>query len=138
MSKDCGDCGGCFSEVKDSGQRQKFETGSLRDTRKGKGRSDLITPIALKRIAIHYENGSDKYGDWNWTKGQPVMRFFDSAARHLYTLLEYKLKGKELDEDHLAAVVWNIMAIIHTEEIVKEGLLSENLIDWPIPDERKI
>ena len=69
-------------EVKDSGARQQFHTGAVRDIQKGKGRYDLITPIALKRLAKHYENGAVKYGDSNWTKGIPLKRITDSAIRH--------------------------------------------------------
>jgi len=122
-----------FKKVQDSGQMEDFDTGSVRDTRDGKGRFDLITPIAMKRIAQHYENGAKKYKDRNWEKGQPVSRFFDSATRHLNTLMELKLKGKPLDEDHLAAAIWNLMAIIHVEDMVAEGLLPLHLVDWPKP-----
>ena len=37
-------------ELKDSGKREEFTTGSRRDTREGKGRYDLISPIALTRV----------------------------------------------------------------------------------------
>jgi hypothetical protein len=58
-------------EVKDSGKRQEFETGAVRDVRDGKGRYDLISPYALKRLAIIYERGALKYGDDNYLKGMP-------------------------------------------------------------------
>lgn len=122
-----------FNSVKDSGERQEFSTGSVRDTRNGKGRFDLLDPISLARIAKHYENGSLKYGDWNWSKGQPVMRFIDSAMRHLNKLMELKIKGKPMDEDHLAAACWNIMAVMHVEEMVRCGILPTDLIDYPEP-----
>lgn len=116
-----------FKEVKDSGKRQEFSTGSVRDTRAGKGRFDLISPIALKRLAQHYENGSIKYGDRNWEKGQPLSRYLDSLIRHAYCLLE----GKK-DEDHASAIAWNAMAYVHTEEMIKRGLLPQELNDMPI------
>jgi hypothetical protein len=115
-----------FDNVKDSGTREAFETGSQRDTRVGKGRFDLISPIFLKRLAKHYENGSLKYKDRNWEKGQPLARYLDSAERHLNDFKE----GKR-DEDHLAAVAWNIAAIIHTQEMIDRGLLPKELNDLP-------
>jgi hypothetical protein len=115
-----------FKEVKDSGKRQEFSTGSVRDTRTGKGRFDLISPIALKRLAQHYENGSIKYGDRNWEKGQPLSRYVDSLIRHAYCLLEGKA-----DEDHASAIGWNAMAYVHTEEMIKRGLLPKELNDMP-------
>lgn len=113
-----------FDEVKDSGQRQEFETGSKRDTRDGKGRYDLIPAYALSRLARHYENGARKYGDRNWEKGQPLARYLDSMIRHAYRFL-----GGSRDEDHLAAVAWNALAYIETEERIKKGILPKELDD---------
>jgi hypothetical protein len=113
-----------FDEVKDSGQRQEFETGSKRDTRDGKGRYDLIPAYALSRLARHYENGAKKYGDRNWEKGQPLARYLDSMIRHAYKFL-----GGSRDEDHLAAVAWNALAYIETEERIKKGILPKELDD---------
>ena len=110
-----------------------FTSGSVRDAREGKGRFDLVSPIAMKRLAQHYENGAKKYQDRNWEKGQPVMSYLDSAERHLNTLKEMKLKGLPLDEDHLSAIMWNIGAIIHVEEMVRCGLLPTELLDYPKP-----
>lgn len=117
---------GSYTEVKDSGARQDFSTGSVRDTNEGKGRFDLLSPIFLTRLAQHTQNGSVKYGDRNWELGQPVSRFFDSAMRHLMKHLE-----GHRDEDHLAAAAWNIQGIIHVEEMVKRGKLPHELVNWP-------
>ena len=115
-----------FDKVNDSGKREEFTTGSKRDTRIGKGRFDLISPIALKRLAKHYENGAVKYGDRNWEKGQPLSRYMDSLIRHAYCLLE----GKR-DEDHASAIAWNAFGYIHTEELIEKGLLPKELNDMP-------
>ncbi len=115
-----------FTSVKDSGKRQEFDTGSVRDTREGKGRYDLIPPIAIERLAHHFENGAVKYGDRNWEKGQPLTRYLDSAIRHIYTFLE-----GDRSEDHLIAGVWNLMAAVHTEEMISRGLLPFELNDLP-------
>ena len=120
-----------YLRVLDSGTRESFDTGSVRDTREGKGRYDLITPIGLKRLAQHYANGAVKYGDRNWEKGQPISRYVDSAIRHLYAFLD---GGR--DEDHLAATAWNALAAIHTEEMVARGELPNELNDLEVKDER--
>lgn len=123
---------GSFSEIdprfvtKDSGERQEFETGSVRDTRDGKGRYDLLPPAAMRRLAQLYERGALKYGDRNWEKGQPVMRYVDSAMRHLFNFLE----GEET-EDHLAAAAWNALGAIETLERVKAGTMPAKLDDRP-------
>ena len=113
-----------FTAVKDSGARQQFGTGSVRDTRDGKGRYDLISPIALRRLAKHYENGAKKYGDRNWEQGQPLSRYLDSAMRHTCAILHGMT-----DEDHAAAVMWNMAAYIHTQELIRAGALPADLDD---------
>jgi len=106
----------------DSGKREDFDTGAVRDTQENKGRYDLITPIGMRRVAIHYERGAQKYDERNWEKGIPASRCFSSAKRHL----DKWLMGMD-DEDHLAAAVWNILAIMHFEEVLPE------MIDRPKP-----
>jgi hypothetical protein len=115
-----------FDSVKDSGERQNFDTGSVRDTNIGKGRFDLLPPYALLRLAQHYENGAVKYGDRNWELGQPLSRYLDSAIRHLMKAL----MGLE-DEDHFCAAGWNILSIVETQMRIKLGLLPEELDDLP-------
>lgn len=111
-----------FDKVKDSGKRQEFNTGAVRDIQEGKGRYDLISPIALRRLARHYENGAKKYGEHNWTKGMPLSRYLDSLIRHAYKLLA----GMD-DEDHAAAIAWNAFAYIHTKELIDQGKLPKEL-----------
>lgn len=112
--------------LKDSGQRQQWETGSQRDTRAGKGRFDLISPRFVKRLALVLEKGAVKYGDRNWEKGQPLSRYLDSALRHINCYL----MGMR-DEDHLAQAAWNIHSLIHTQELVWAGQLPPELDDLP-------
>ncbi len=110
--------------IKDSGKRQEFNTGSVRDTREGKGRYDLLPTRALARVAKHFEAGALKYGDGNWLKGQPLSRYMDSALRHAFAHLE----GKR-DEPHLDAAIWNLLALSETMERVKAGMLPQCLND---------
>jgi len=112
--------------IKDSGTRRDFGTGSVRDAAGGKGRFDLISPLALLRLALHSDDGIQKYGERNWELGQPLKVYFDSAVRHLYKWLA----GWE-DEDHLAAAFWNIQCALHTEMMIKAGKLPKKLDDLP-------
>jgi hypothetical protein len=119
-----------MTQLSDSGARQTFSTGSLRDPAVGKGRFDLISPIFLKRLAQHHELGARKYPEndgRNWELGQPLSRYLDSALRHLTAVL-----NKEIDEDHAIAAAWNIAAFIHTAEKILEGDLPLELdnIGW--------
>ncbi len=106
--------------TKDSGQREQYSTGMVRDTRSGKGRFDLIPAEALKRLAGVYERGSVKYGDNNWRKGAPYSRFIDSALRHINSYLLNEQSQVEQDEDHLSQAVFNLFALIYLEEKMPE------------------
>lgn len=111
-------------ELKDSGTRQSFPSGSVRDTPEGKGRPSLIPTLVTARLGAVYEAGAKKYGDHNWRKGQPLSRFFDSAIRHTMAAMD----GKE-DEDHLFQAVWNLVGIAWTLEEVRAGRLPRELVD---------
>lgn len=113
-------------EVKDSGDRQRFETGAQRDLQAGKGRFDLIPPIPLDRLARLYEAGALKYDARNWEKGIPVSRFLDSAMRHIN-----KWRIGYRDEDHLIQAVFNLFGAVHTIEMVRQGTLPPYLDDHP-------
>lgn len=69
----------------------------------------------LKDLAIHYENGAEKYGVDNWKKGIPVVggdrggSFMDSAMRHL---AQY-LIGLT-DEPHQISCIWNCVCGLWT------------------------
>lgn len=116
-----------FNSVQSTGKpNETFSTGSKRDSREGKGRYDLLSPLVLRRDAIHMENGAKKYGDRNWEKGQPLSRFLDSAFRHLMKVLE----GWK-DEDHESAARWNIGAIVHIREMIAAGKMDPELDDLP-------
>jgi len=103
-----------------------FSTGSVRDVRTNKGRYDLLSPFVEERDALHMERGGVNYGDRNWELGQPLSVYYDSAHRHMTR----HWQGLE-DEDHLAAARWNIAAIMHTEEMIRRGLLPAELNDRP-------
>lgn len=100
-------------KINDGGNRISYGDGlAVREPSDGKGRYDLITPFGIRRLAQWYELGSKKYADRNWEKGMPFSRYVNSAKRHL----DKFIMGME-DEDHLAAAAWNILAIMHHEEL---------------------
>lgn len=115
-----------MTRLKDSGLREEMQTGMVREPRAMRGRFDLISPIMLRRLAIHYECGAAKYADRNWEKGGPLGRYLCSAISHL---VDYQ-EGDRV-EDHLSAAIWNIGSLLHTEEMIKRGLLPGALDDLP-------
>jgi len=114
------DCQGCTwtpipnraFEVKDSGNRQEFDSGMVRDTTNGKtDYTRCLEGPMLERWAIHLAKGAIKYpdvapGKANWTLAEGSeewLRFRQSALRHMIQWL-----NGETDEDHAAAVFFNI------------------------------
>ena len=99
--------------TKDSGKRQEFSTGVVRDTQEGKPGFGLITPLAvpyeeqlLTRWAELMTRGADKYTPRNWEQAETdeeLERAKSSAFRHFM-----QWYFGEDDEDHAAAVLFNI------------------------------
>ncbi len=112
--------------VKDSGERQQFDTGAVRDIQHGKGRFDLLPPTAIYAISRIFEEGCKKYGERNFEKGIPLCRYIDSALRHIFSHME----GKR-DEKHIVQAAWNLVAYIHTATMIERGLLPETLNNLP-------
>lgn len=101
--------------------------GAMREATPGRGRFDLVSFIALARIAVLAEEGAKKYAPNNWRKGMPAWRFIDSALRHL---TRYALGST--DEDHLAACAWNIMSLMEQETRIEIGELPADLTWEPM------
>ena len=106
-------------DVKDTGQREQFNTGSKRDTG-DKERFDFISFIGMWRLSIHLAKGAKKYGDHNWEKGMPASQMINHAIRHIYLWLQ----GDDT-EDHLSHSTFNLMAVVHFEETM------ESMVDVP-------
>lgn len=132
---DCADPGGQHDHgrcprrdraLKDSGTRDEFTTGAVRDGATGKGAYHLLPVLALRRLAVVFEKGAAKYAARNWEQGIPLSRFVDSATRHLMKHLE-----GWTDEDHAGQALWNVACLIQTQEMIDRGLLPPELDDLP-------
>jgi hypothetical protein len=114
-------------ETKDSGQRKRYESGMQRDTDENKPRFDLIfadgVPYEdqlLTRFAALMARGAVKYEAKNWQKasGQEELdRFRSSALRHMVQWF-----CGEDDEDHAAAVCFNLMGAAYVEAKIRESV----------------
>lgn len=103
-------------KTKDSGKRKEFKSGMVRDTQEDKPRYDLVYLPMLTRLAELHNRGAKKYGERNWEKAhteEELVRFKSSAFRHMVQWL-----SGEVDEDHAAAVLFNI----NGAEMVKDKL----------------
>lgn len=104
-------------KLKDSGARRVFNSGAQRDRGEDKSRPDLISPFFLDRVGWVCAKGAAKYEPRNWEKGMPLSEFVASADRHW---MQFK-KGM-MDEDHIAQCAWNLMGIIHFQELGRTDL----------------
>jgi hypothetical protein len=107
--------------IKDSGKRDEFAGGMVRDTTEGKINWALTAdgPM-LKRWAIHMTKGAAKYALRNWMKATgeaEYERARESAFRHF---MQWYLGDR--DEDHASAVFFNI----NEAEYVLEKLNETN------------
>ena len=102
---------------------RQFDTGAQRDTGDGKLRMSLMPQQELNRVLKRYLDGAVKYGENNWMKGMPLSVYYDCAHRHL----EAWWSG-ESDEDHAAAVVWNMLCAMHTEKNRED---MDDRLDFP-------
>ena len=92
-------------------------------------RYDRISPVFFRRVSIHYQKGGINYGDRNWELGMPVLVCWDSATRHFNNWIEHL---PEDNEDHMGAVGWNIMCMMHTIEMVRRGILGDDMYEPPM------
>src|SRR4051812_39176898 len=105
-------------QTKDSGERLEFPSGMRRDVETGKTLFHLLLdgPL-LVRWAELLTRGAIKYGEQNWMLAAGAAerdRFRASAFRHM---LQWLLG--DTDEDHAAAVVFNLNGYEYVKERMK-------------------
>lgn len=113
--------------TKDSGARQEYASGMVRDVQTNKPRFDLLLADGLgyedqplTRVAALLQRGAEKYDARNWEKAnteEELERFKASALRHMF-----QWASGALDEDHMAAVVFNLFAYeVTSHRLAKES-----------------
>lgn len=111
--------------IKDSGQRKEFASGMVRDTSEGKVRYHrLLDGPMFRRWAEQLTRGAGKYPDprpgvANWTLANGIEeyhRFRESAFTHF---VQWYLG--ETDEDHAAALFFNINGAEYVKERMDEA-----------------
>ena len=115
-------------EIKDSGQRHAFQSGMVRDVTAGKVDWHRVAdgPM-LKRWAEHLTKGKEKYPDvspghpnWMLADGlSELARFREAAFRHF---VQWYLH--DMDEDHAAAVFFNICGFEYVKARLNEPKLE--------------
>ena len=69
------------------------------------------TETAILELAIHFEEGAQKYEARNWEKGIPISSFVSSGIRHYL-----KYRRGDNDERHDRAFLWNMVCLLWTLE----------------------
>lgn len=109
------------------GEKRQFSTGAKRQVSRGKGMPVLVSPIIEDLLAKHCEGGVEAgYLPRDWELGLPLSETFNSIQRH--TRQE---KEGDRSENHAVAACWNLMIYLHTKEMIRRGLLPEDLDDMP-------
>lgn len=106
-----------MSALPDSGLRTTFNRGGAhREADPDKPLLEAISPYALDRLGLLLAKAEVKYKDVggcrNWEKGMPITRYQGAIGRHNGGYLR-----RDTTEDHMAAVMWNAMCVMHHEEI---------------------
>ena len=105
--------------------QQTFHTGAVRDTAAGKPDYTLLSWPELARISNHYKRNIGKYGRDNWKKGIPSSRYLQSMLRHAASAVQ-----EEDNEDHLAAIAFNVMGIMYNQRVFPDDATLNDLGGW--------
>lgn len=108
--------------IPDTKKRVKFgKNASVREDDSHKSRMEGISPYALERIGMRYTDGGIKYGDFrNWERGQPWSRCIGAILRHTTAYMR-----RDTSEDHLAAIAWNAIALMHFESLKEHAQFDD-------------
>lgn len=106
-------------ETKDSGEREVFTSGMQRDTTDDKIDYSLVFDGPMfQRWAELMDRGAEKYDKRNWMKAaghEELARFRESAIRHFLMWF-----WGWTDEDHAAAVIFNINGKEYVDEVLQK------------------
>jgi hypothetical protein len=123
--------------VNDTGARETYSTGMVREPQDGAARFDLLHPLEvpyekqlMTRFAVHMAKGAQKYTERNWEKAKTtaeLVRFRASLLRHVAKWL-----AGARDEDHAAGIMFNLLAFETTAyKMHREGLATG--FEAPLP-----
>lgn len=95
-------------KMEDSGERMEFESGAVREPAKGKGRYDLISPVAIDRVA-----NWDRYEDPIICRALPPL---EMAYNHIQ---QFRLGDRQ--KDHICAAANYLLNKLNLEPVSVNG-----------------
>lgn len=122
--------------MESTGELRTFDTGAVRDGAAKKPMLQLISPHLYFRLGewlrfACQDRQPKPYPPRNWEKGMPFSETIGSMERHLQ-----KWKLGSTVEDHLAAIAFGCMALMHYEAEIEAGRLNPALDDMPHYEDR--
>lgn len=125
-------------EIKDSGTRTEFAGGMVRDADAG-NKTDYTSVMfgpMLERWAVHCTKGRIKYPDSepgipNWTLASSIEEWLHARGSLLRHLMAF-LRGEQ-DEDHAAAIMFNVNVMEYTRERI--GYAPDVFITAPVSED---
>ena len=111
-----------LKETPKTRQMEFFKSGAIRENKIGKGRYDLISPLAIERLARVLEQGAMSHGERNWERGLPMTRTLDSALRHINKYMSGEIIDRDSGLPTLSHALVNLVFANHFEEGILRGL----------------
>ena len=118
--------------VKATKEQRKYDSGMSRNSDEGKPKLGLMIPkdipyehLWTTQLGHLFRLGAEIYGPRNWEKAnseKEIEDFQESALRHL----TQAIAGEE-DENHLAAVLFNVIAWMTTKYKVEAAKVAPEL-----------
>ena len=96
------------------GKVSTTSTGSLRYN-EGKPQSHHIPPRFILELADLLTKSADKYGRWNFAKGQSYTMAYDSLMRHITEFMDGEDYDIESGKSHLLHIAANAMIMWTTQ-----------------------
>ena len=94
----------------------------------GKSRVDQLPAESLLEVGRVSTYGVQKYGLYNWQRGQPWGNCTGAALRHIYQFMSGEDRDPESGVHHLAHACWNLLALIWYQ---KKGLGKDDRVRSP-------
>lgn len=97
-----------------------LEKSGVREIKDDKVRPDLISPYFIEALGTLLKENNKKYPGYNYML-LPENSFYESMMRHVTAYSQQRLYGTTTNfdnaEDHLAAIAFNVMGLLHIREV---------------------
>lgn len=80
----------------------------------------LVPKEGLRRLALRYTLGCQRYGENNWRRGLSNQEFLNERRNHLVEHLFEYLESGNAKDDNLAAIAWGCFTLMEAEKLAAE------------------